>query len=79
MKKVIVTIFFFFGLAFISHAQNPTNIKRAMKTIKIGDTCCGGIVFYVDDRGIHGLAAAEKDLKEIYDWQDATGILNNFL
>jgi len=35
---------------------------------QIGDYIQGGIVFYVDETGEHGLVAAEVDLPEMYPW-----------
>jgi len=35
---------------------------------QIGDYTQGGIVFYVDETGEHGLVAAEEDLPEMYPW-----------
>ena len=35
---------------------------------QIGDQYSGGIVFYVDETGQHGLVAAMEDLEETYEW-----------
>jgi hypothetical protein len=36
--------------------------------IQIGDQHAGGIVFYIDETGEHGLVAAIQDLEETYQW-----------
>jgi len=36
--------------------------------LQIGDQHAGGIVFYVDETGEHGLVAAIQDLEETYQW-----------
>ena len=37
-------------------------------TYQVGDLAEGGIVFYVDETGQHGLVAAMEDLEETYHW-----------
>ena len=44
----------------------PTIIQS--QTYQVGDIAEGGIVFYVDSTGQHGLVAAPEDLPEIYEW-----------
>ena len=38
---------------------------------QIGDYCFGGIVFYVDSTGQHGLVAGLEDLQVTYQWDSA--------
>ena len=45
--------------------DNGTCIYRSPK---VGDLAQGGIVFYVDETGQHGLVAAQEDLPGTYEW-----------
>lgn len=66
MKKIFLATFVFFGLVFVSHAQN---------THKIGDKFGGGIIFDIDTTGNHGLIAAPADAelagKDVLNWFNA--------
>ena len=42
-----------------------------MQQLQIGDTYQGGIVFYIDGAGSHGLIASPKDLSGEADWDEA--------
>lgn len=55
--KVTITFMIFLLLAVLSFSQN-TALKSE---IKIGDTLQGGIVYFVDESGEHGLVAAPVD------------------
>jgi hypothetical protein len=42
-----------------------------MQKINIGDEYQGGIVFWLDESGMHGLIAMKKDLSGEADWNEA--------
>ena len=46
---------------------NPTTVNFQRK-LQVGDLAEGGIVFYVDETGEHGLVAAHEDLPGKYEW-----------
>ncbi|MEI7620947.1 MAG: DUF1566 domain-containing protein [Candidatus Moraniibacteriota bacterium] len=49
------------------------------KIAKIGDKECGGIIFYVDGTGKHGLVVAENDFSDNdFTWQSALMACSNF-
>ena len=56
--------------------RSPNNLVRfddgtlGIKLVQIGDTAYGGIVFYVDPSGEHGLVMAESDLSDAIAWSD---------
>ena len=56
-------------LLFISLSM--ISISAVSSAISIGEQYQGGIVFYVDGTGQHGLIAATRDLPGQYDWQGA--------
>jgi hypothetical protein len=47
------------------------SVSATSSAVSIGQRCQGGIVFYVDGSGQHGLVAATRDLPGEYDWQGA--------
>tara|TARA_Y100000385_G_C13101312_1_gene644694 strand:- start:1234 stop:4605 length:3372 start_codon:yes stop_codon:yes gene_type:complete len=47
----------------ITGIQEPTDM-----IYQVGDYAQGGIVFYVDETGQHGLVAAEQDLEGAFEW-----------
>jgi hypothetical protein len=49
-----------------------TWISMSYKTYKIGDAAQGGIVFWVDDTGQHGLIAATADQSAALTWSTGT-------
>ena len=51
-----------------SFATNPYWTEDLGCIYQIGDLAEGGIVFYIDESGQHGLVAAMEDLEGIYDW-----------
>ena len=46
-------------------------VSGVASAVKIGDEYGGGIVFYVDGTGNHGLVAAKADFLEEMNWEDA--------
>jgi len=61
MKKLILTAFVLLGLVFVSQAQTKHTI---------GEKFGGGIVFYVDQTGEHGLIAETID-QGANNWEQA--------
>jgi hypothetical protein len=51
-------------------------ISMSYKTYKIGDAAQGGIVFWVDDTGQHGLIAATADQGSFIPWSIGTALCN---
>ena len=51
--------------------QLEDSIELLNTTYEIGDFALGGIVFYVDETGQHGLVAAMEDLPNTYEWVTA--------
>ena len=47
------------------------SVSAVSSALSIGQRYQGGIVFYVDGTGQHGLVAATRDLPDRYDWQGA--------
>lgn len=45
--------------------------------IKVGDMAHGGIVFYFDDTGEHGLVCQTENLKGDYSWDEAMKAAND--
>lgn len=52
-------------------------ISMTYKTYKIGDAAQGGIVFWVDDAGQHGLVAATADQSASLQWYNGSNIFCN--
>lgn len=50
--------------------------KKENVDLKIGKQYGGGIVFYIDKTGQHGLIVAEKDFSEELNWHDAVNVCN---
>jgi hypothetical protein len=46
--------------------------------ISIGDEYAGGIVFYIDDTGSHGLVASDTDVRGTRTWDEAIAACSNF-
>ena len=59
MKKILL----FLGMYLMTSGINA-------QPYKIGDKLNGGIIFYIDAKGLHGLIADTKDLGEM-NWNDA--------
>lgn len=49
-------------------SQQLDSVLNSIQTYQIGDMVHGGIVFYVDETGEHGLVAATEDLDGTYEW-----------
>ena len=58
-------------LSLILIASLFISIAQAQTKHTVGEKYGGGIVFYVDSTGQHGLIAAERDLSGKYTWQKA--------
>lgn len=58
---------------FAGTAENVTT-----KTYSVGDRAHGGIVFYVNEEGTHGLVASADDQNVNVNWFEANDNLNNF-
>ena len=61
MKKVLYILLFGPILFFLSCEEDNADI------IEIGDVYQGGIVFYIDSTGQHGLVSAQNDIGK-YPW-----------
>ena len=46
-------------------------VSSKAQAVEIGQHYAGGVVFYVDESGQHGLVAATSDLPGKYDWHNA--------
>lgn len=57
------------------HAGKAESIIE--KRYAIGDRALGGVVFYANDAGTHGLIAANDDQQANVNWNDANDNLNN--
>lgn len=44
----------------------------------IGDEYAGGIIFYIDDSGNHGLVASDTDIRGTRSWDEAMRACNNY-
>ncbi len=52
--------------------------EDCVDTPQIGDFYQGGIVFFVDETGQHGLVCAVSDAPELLDWYEAFDFCNNY-
>jgi len=59
MKNLLITVFTIFSLQVFSQEN---------KTYKIGDFAQGGIIFWLDDSGQHGLVCAKEDQGSRVQW-----------
>ena len=59
MKNFFLTLFIILSLQLFSQEN---------KTYKIGDFAQGGIIFWLDDSGQHGLVCAKEDFSELVPW-----------
>jgi len=66
-KRGIVRLWMVVLLAGLSMVM----VSGVASAVKIGDEYGGGIVFYVDGTGNHGLVAAKADFLEEMNWEDA--------
>ena len=53
---------------YIVQLEDSIDILNSLPTFKVGDYAEGGIVFYVDSTGQHGLVASLYDLESQYSW-----------
>jgi len=51
-----------------TYAETGYNCEGDKLQHQIGDFAEGGIVFYIDETGEHGLVAAQEDLEGTYEW-----------
>ncbi len=63
-----------------SSAETPKVVpKAALSQLKIGDRYAGGVIFYLDATGQHGLVASATDASLSSNWYDAKMLCNEFL
>ncbi|WP_308993358.1 DUF1566 domain-containing protein [Mariniflexile litorale] len=75
MKNIFKIILFLTSILTLSScSKNDADNSQA---IEIGDFYEGGIVFYLDDTGEHGLVCATKDLIQPMRWGYNDVLLNN--
>ncbi|TNE60086.1 MAG: DUF1566 domain-containing protein [Bacteroidetes bacterium] len=60
-------------LVSVPYALHAKTAERVSKKYKIGDVVAGGIIFWLDESGEHGLVAAPSDLSDSLSWSN--GIL----
>lgn len=53
---------------YIVQLEDSLELLNTIDSYQIGDIVEGGIVFYVDETGQHGLVAATEDLNGTYEW-----------
>ena len=53
---------------YIVQLEDSLELLNTIPTYEVGDYAEGGIVFYVDETGQHGLVAAMEDLPVSYEW-----------
>ena len=66
MKKLLYILLLAPLLVFVSSCEEESNNVEPL--YEIGDVTEGGIVFYIDETGEHGLVAASEDLEGTYKW-----------
>jgi hypothetical protein len=83
-KKYVIRLWTMFLLAGLSMVSVSSLSSAA--TLKIGDSYNGGIVFYVDGTGQHGLIAAKADMtgssgkaEGFFNWYGAKIAANTFV
>jgi hypothetical protein len=59
-------------------AQNALDRILGFQEKSVGKKYRGGIIFYTDSTGEHGLIAAEKDLDSSYTWMEAKNACDNY-
>src|SRR5262245_16688773 len=64
-------------LLLIGSCSKDDNNGNPDQPPKLGDTYQGGIVFYIDNTGKHGLIAAASDLSKSASWWNGTFIVTN--
>jgi len=66
MKNLLYILLLAPLLVFVSSCEKECNNVEPL--YEIGDVAEGGIVFYIDETGEHGLVAAMEDLPGTYEW-----------
>lgn len=61
-----------------SRASKDSSRDEEIKILKIGSRYVGGLVFYVDSTGRHGLVCSEQDLSTGSTWDDALSICKKY-
>jgi hypothetical protein len=59
-----------------SHTANQSNQNEG--NFAIGDEYVGGIIFYIDDSGKHGLVASDTDIRGTRSWDEAMKACRNY-
>ena len=73
LRNVVATAICLAGVAMFSSCDKE-NSNDSSGSLKVGQKYQGGIVFYIDDTGKHGLIAAPKDEMGLYTWEEAIDI-----
>jgi hypothetical protein len=58
-------------LVFLFTGLSQVSFPKLSSAIAIGDDYVGGIVFYLDDTGSHGLVASDTDFRGTRTWDEA--------
>jgi hypothetical protein len=64
MKKIFYIFLLISPLLFISSCEEEVESSD----IQIGASYQGGIIFYIDETGEHGLVVSQSDIEESYQW-----------
>jgi hypothetical protein len=51
--------------------SQSTNSSQQEGNFAVGDEYAGGIIFYIDDSGNHGLVASDTDIRGTRSWDEA--------
>jgi hypothetical protein len=68
--KKIVLIFFCFSVLY--SCKKDKNTTDSSSSLAVGKSYAGGIIFYVDASGSHGLVAADQDQANAVKWAEGT-------
>lgn len=87
MKLIEKNRFSRLGVMVLLTGLGMVSVSSLSSAAKIGETYGGGIVFYVDQSGQHGLVAAKADMQGHssgnqegwFNWADAKRICNDFV
>ena len=62
--------------------ENPesqsSNSSQQAGTLAIGDEHSGGIIFFIDDSGEHGLVASDTDIRGTRSWDEAVSACKKY-
>ena len=75
MKSWILFIAIIIGLLILTHSC--TKEEPAAAKLEIGQNYEGGIIFYVDSTGQHGLICASYDQSAALKWSNGTNLVTN--